>query len=84
MTNDELRERMKAYVQGWKEIDAIREKERQRELPKTDTPSMLGAFNGMALAHVQRFPAEPTSGLMEMQRLFALNRRSLAKTTTTA
>lgn len=66
---------MKAYVQGWKEIDAIREEERQRELPKTDTPLMLGAFNGMALAHVQRFPANPTSGMIEMQRRFALARK---------
>lgn len=67
---------MKAYVQGWKEIDAIREEERQRQPPKTDTPSMLGAFNGMALAHIRRFPAEPTSGLIEMQSRFALARKN--------
>jgi len=74
MTDAELRERMKACLAGWKEIDAFREAESFSELPQTDTASMLGAFNGMALAHVRRFPAEPTSGLIEQQRLFGLAR----------
>lgn len=75
MSDAELRERMKASVQGWKEIDAICEMERLRDLPKTRTASMLGAFNGMALAYVRRFPPEPTSGLIEQQRLFGVARK---------
>ena len=71
MTQEELRELMKARLAGWRELDAFREAERDRELPKTHTPSMLGAFNGMVLRFVRDCPPEPWSGLIEQQHLFS-------------
>lgn len=78
MTNEELRERMKAQLAGWREIDAIREAERALELPKTSTPAMLGAFNGMALRFVRQYPPGPSSGLIEQQWLFAKGRAEIS------
>ncbi len=79
MTDEELHARMKAYAMGWKEVGEYLEAERRAQVRQTNTPRELPAFNGMAAAWVKRFPAPPTSGLIEQQRLFS--RLTTAKVT---
>lgn len=71
MTPEELHARMKAYAMGWNEVGEYLEAERRERVRKTDTARELGAFDGMILAALDRFPPEPTSGLIEQQRLFS-------------
>jgi hypothetical protein len=70
MSEDEMRERLKAYVMGWKETGEFLEAERRERVRRTDCVQELPVFNGIVLAGLERFPAAPTSGLIEQQRLF--------------
>ncbi|MEQ1861705.1 MAG: hypothetical protein ABMA13_17440 [Chthoniobacteraceae bacterium] len=66
MTQDQQREIVKRMLEGYKFL----EQERRERVRQTDTARELSAFDGMALAALTRFPPEPTSGLIEQQRLF--------------
>jgi hypothetical protein len=67
MTIEEQRACVKRMLEGY----AYLEQERRDRVRRTDTVKELSAFDGLALAALDRFPPPPTSGLIEQQRLFA-------------
>ena len=69
MTDEELHARMKAWAMGWKEIGEYLEAERRERVRNSETLGFR-AFNGMALWEAKCRPPEPTSGLVEQQRIF--------------
>jgi hypothetical protein len=69
------RNQLRAWVARWKAAGPRLAELRQRELESIDTQqallSLADAFESCRL----RFPPEPTSGLVEQQRLFQKLRR---------
>lgn len=75
MTNDELRERMKAYVEGWKDTGELLEAERYEHVRNTNTAAAIERLSGMVdLAVKADFHPEP-SGLIEFHRILARSRK---------
>jgi hypothetical protein len=70
MTDEELRVKMKEWVENWKTLGPILEAERRERIRRSVTREEFAAFDGMALAALERFPNTPTSGLVEQQRIF--------------
>jgi hypothetical protein len=66
----EERELMRRWVETWKragpELEAIRE----REIREADNVRVVAILRG-AMNLAAKLPARPSSGLVEMQRLFA-------------
>jgi hypothetical protein len=73
MTKEQQRAHVKAMLEGYEYL----EQERCERVRQTDTVRELSAFNGLALAALDRFPPPQSSGLIEQQRLFAKMRARL-------
>jgi hypothetical protein len=76
MTDEELRVKMKEWVDNWTTLGPILEAERRERVRHSVTRDEFAAFDGMALAALERFPNKPTSGLVEQQRIFMKARAS--------
>lgn len=74
MTDAELRERMKAYLKGWKETGEILEAERYEHVRNTNTAESIARLSGMVdLAVRADFHPEPC-GLIEFHEILARSR----------
>jgi hypothetical protein len=60
----------KAWVKQWQETGRRLEVIRLQELRSTDTAAAILAFAGLDTRAAELYPPPPTSGLVEMQRLF--------------
>lgn len=64
------RARMKEYVERWKRVGPLLEAQREADVRQADTLSAFSFFAGMPKINAARFPAEPTSGLVQQQLWF--------------
>ena len=60
----------KAWVKQWEETGRRLEEIRLLELRSTDTAAAILAFAGLDVRAAELYPPPPTSGLVEMQKLF--------------
>ena len=75
MTNDELKERMKAYVQGWKETGELLETERYERVRNTNTAAAIARLSGMVDLAVKADFHPEQSGLVEFHKILARSRK---------
>ena len=73
MTEEELRQ-AKLWVETWKRAGPLLELQREEEVRTCDTSRAIQSLRGCFLDARARFPVDPTSGLVEQQRLFMLAR----------
>lgn len=59
------------WVDSWVETGPLLERLRDQELRELDTTAAIALLCGDADHHAAPFAPEPTSGLVEQQRLFA-------------
>ncbi len=69
MTAEELAQARKC-VDAWIRAEPELERIRRQEIRQTDTAKSMPAFDGLFESAVLHYPALPTSGLIEQQRLF--------------
>ena len=62
---------LKRYAQNWREVGPLLEAMRDRELVETPLPVAMAQLAEMIDSAVHLEPLEPTSGLVEMQQVFA-------------
>ena len=76
MTDEELSARIKAYVTGWKEVGELLDEERHARVRETETISSSELLDDAFESEMWLRP-EPrtTSGMVEMQAIFARARR---------
>jgi hypothetical protein len=67
---DEERERMREYVNRWKDTGAILEKLRREAIRNVNIGEEILSLSDASEAALKMYPPKPTSGLIEMQRLF--------------
>ena len=61
---------LKAYVERWKRVGPLLEKQREEDVRRSDTISNIAAFGRLWNEAVRVWPPPPTSGLVEQQRWF--------------
>ena len=66
----EERELMRRWVETWKQAGPELEAIRQREIQEADNDQVLRILES-SMNFALRSPARPSSGMVEMQRLFA-------------
>ena len=71
MTEAELRERMKAYVQGWKETGEFLEAERYEHVRNADTAKSIALLSGMVDMAVRADFHPFPSGLIEFHEILS-------------
>ena len=69
------RERMRLWVRTWKQAEPELEAIRHREIRDADSLKVLALLEGAFNHAVQTLPLRRSSGLVEMQKLFAKLRR---------
>jgi len=67
---DEEREKLRTWVNGWKETGAVLEKLRREEIHNSNLAETILSLNDASQSALLFYPPQPTSGLIEMQRLF--------------
>lgn len=60
-----------AFVQRWEEVSPLLEAMRDEELVETSVPLAMDQLAGMVDSAIFLEPLSNTSGLVEMQRIFA-------------
>lgn len=58
------------WVKMWQRTGKLLEEIKARELRDIDTAAAIRSFEGLDVEARRLYPPEPTSGLVEMQRLF--------------
>ena len=71
MTEEE-RIRSTKCVEAWKRAGPELERLRREDIRQVDTIKSMPAFDGAFESAVSHFPPQPTSGLIEQQRLFGV------------
>lgn len=69
MTGEE-KEKMRAWVNGWKEAGEAMEKLRREEIRSLNIAETILSLNDASESALILYPPKPTSGLIEMQRVF--------------
>ncbi len=69
--NDEERERMREHVNRWKETGAFLEQLRREESGDLNVAEEILSLSDASASALHFYPPQPTSGLIEMQRLFS-------------
>lgn len=77
MTNAE-RGRIRQSIENWKEVNRVQERLRVRDLRSGGLAAMLLSLTDVTEASVRAHPPKPTSGIIEMQRLFTKLRKNEA------
>jgi len=72
---DAEREQMKAWVENWKRAGPLLERFRHEELRQLRHEDSLEMIDGLLQIGYQHRSDEPTSGLVEQQRIFMRARR---------
>lgn len=62
---------LKAYVNAWREVSPILEAMRDEELRTTPLPVAMAQLSSMIDSAIFLKPLSDTSGLVEMQRIYA-------------
>lgn len=70
MNDDEL-EKMRQWVSNWKETGEFLEKLRREEIKSLNIAEEILSLSDASESALRFYPPQPTSGLVEMQRLFA-------------
>ena len=70
MMSDEEREKMRAWVNGWKETAKVMEKLRREEIRNLNISEEILSLTDASESALKMYPPKPTSGLIEMQRFF--------------
>jgi hypothetical protein len=60
-----------AFVDAWRVAGPALDAMRDRELVETPVPVAMAQLEGMFVSAIHLKPLEPTSGLVEMQAVFA-------------
>lgn len=60
-----------AFVAAWREAAPVLEALRDREIVETPVPEAMAGLEGMFQSALHLEPLSPTSGLVEMQAVFA-------------
>ena len=74
MTNEELTA-TKEWIANWRENGPILERLRVKEYSASDLAETLLSLSDVTEASLRVHPPKPTSGIIEMQRLFAKMRK---------
>ena len=72
---DEEREKMRIWVNNWKETGEILEKLRREEIRNLNITEEIMSLSDASEAALKMYPPKLTSGLIEMQRLFMRQRK---------
>jgi hypothetical protein len=72
---DEEREKMLANMVNWDEIDKVMKKLRLEESLHSNLEQVILSLNDASDTAISMHPPKPTSGLIEMQRIFMLQKR---------
>jgi hypothetical protein len=67
---DEEREKLRAWVNGWKETGEVLEKLRREEFRSSNLAETILSLSDASESALFLYPPQPTSGLIEMQKLF--------------
>jgi len=67
---NEEREKLRDFVNRWKETGEFLEKLRREEAQNINISEEILSLSDASEAALQMYPPKPTSGLIEMQRLF--------------
>ena len=67
---DEEREKMREWINNWKETGEVLEKLRYSEMLRLNITEEILSLDDASESALQMYPPLPTSGLIEMQRLF--------------
>ena len=68
---DEEREKMRTWVNTWKETGKFLEKLRHEEFLKANLEETILSLNDASQSALRLYPPKPTSGLIEMQKYFS-------------
>jgi hypothetical protein len=71
---DEEREKMRAWVQGWKETGEVLEKLRREQIRNSNLAETIRQFDDAFRSALWLSGAEPTSGLVEFHKILAKSR----------
>ena len=71
---DEEKEKMRAWVNGWKETGEVLEKLRREEIRNSNLAETILSLNDAFRSALWLSPAEPTSGLVEFHKILAKSR----------
>lgn len=74
MTDNE-KEKLKQHIQNWKETGKFLEELRIKESRKANLEEVIMSLNDASESALAMFPPVPTSGLIEMQRIFMKQKR---------
>lgn len=74
MTDNE-KEKLKQHIQNWKETGKFLEELRIIESRKANLADVIMSLNDASESALAMFPPVPTSGLIEMQRIFMKQKR---------
>ncbi|MGI8470452.1 MAG: hypothetical protein ACR2N3_18595 [Pyrinomonadaceae bacterium] len=69
--NGDEREKMREYVNRWKETGKFLEKLKLEEFRRSDLAETILSLSDASESALEFYPPKPTSGLIEMQKLFA-------------
>lgn len=69
--NEDEREKMRQWVNNWKETGEFLEKLRREEIKSLNIAEEILSLSDASESALRFYPPKPTSGLIEMQRLFA-------------
>ena len=67
---DEEREKLRAWVNGWKETGEVLEKLRREEIRNLNIAETILSLNDASESALLLYPPKPTSGLIQMQKFF--------------
>lgn len=72
--SDEEREKLRAWVNGWKEAGEMLEKLRREEIRSSNPAETISLFDDAFRSALWLSSAEPTSGLVEFHKILAKSR----------
>ena len=71
---DEEREKMRTWVNNWKETGKFLERLRREEIRNSNLEETIGVFDDAFRSALWLYPAEKTSGLIEFHKILAKSR----------
>ncbi len=71
---DEEREKMRVWVNNWKETGKVLEKLRREEIRNSDIAETIGVFDDAFRSALWLYPTEKTSGLVEFHNILGKSR----------
>ncbi len=72
---DDVKEKLRQHIQNWKETGKFLEELRIKESRNANLEQVIMSLNDASESALAMFPPIPTSGLIEMQRIFMKQKR---------